>query len=171
MSGSQPRALCVGGWQHPASPQPPHCHGPSALSTGTCGCHPTYTTPSLDSEPFIFEAGSDFSLNALWRWKCSFHRSPAHAPPVRSHTCGNQSSKTSLTSRASLTAFSPGGERGRRRGPGELQLSVPSPASLWGVHGLAPPMGTADRVVSLATYCFRICNMDGGGILLPSRVS
>lgn len=124
---------CVGPGGATASCIPaarPHCDRISALGAGPRGCHPGYTTPRLDSGSFAFEGGSDFSLNALWRWKCSFHCFPAHAPPVRSHTCGNQSEEANLTFGAFLTAFSPVGERGRGRAPGDLQLSVPSSALL-----------------------------------------
>lgn len=123
---------CVGpgGQQHPASPQPARIAIASLPSVrAPVGATPV-TQLQLDSGSFAFEGGPDFSLNALWRWKCSFHCFAAHAPPVRSHTCGNQSEEANLTFGAFLTAFSPVGERGRGRAPGRLQLSVPSFALL-----------------------------------------
>lgn len=140
---------CVGAGRGESILHPtPRCNHSSALGAGARGCHPGYTTPSLDSGSFASKGGPDISLNALWRWKCSFHCFPAHTPPVRSHTCGNQSWEASLTFRAFLTAFSSVGGRGRGRAPEDLQLSVPSSAGLCGVQGLAPTMGRADWVVS-----------------------
>lgn len=98
---------------------------------------------------FSSEGGADSSLNALWRWKCSFHHFPAHAPPVRSHTRGNQSSESSLTLQAFRTAFSPAqrmlvGGHGGGTEPGDVQLCECSPASLpaaLGGSGLTPTVG------------------------------
>lgn len=142
---------CPGaGWQRSVSPSP-HLTTISALGAVACGATWLQNPKSLQWD-FSSEGGADSSLNALWRWKCSFHRFPAHAPPVRSHTRGNQSSESSLTLQAFRSAFSPAQRMllgGHSRGTelGDVQLcehsSASLPAALRG-SGFTPTVGMAD---------------------------